>query len=173
MSTFARMKAKRTLLGILLLVCCLSMTAQRRLVAVDIDRLTPIADVSVTMNGGVCVSDSTGHFEVPDTCKLLFLSHMSYESRLVKLSELSRDTVFLVPTSLNISELVVFGVGPGDEKIERLNRSLRLSKEDAQLMQANPNGNLFGLVKYLIPKKWLKSRKARLREQLKKNLDTY
>ena len=167
------MIAKRILVGGILLMSSLYVAAQRRLVAIDFDRQTPVVGVSVTINGGACVSDSAGYFEVPDTCRLMFLSHINYESRLVKLSELSRDTVFLVPTELNLKELVVFGVGAGDKDLEQLNRSLLLKKEEAQLIGANPNGNLLGLLKYLIPKKWRKSKKQRQHEQLRKVLKEY
>jgi hypothetical protein len=40
-------------------------------------------------------------------------------------------------------------------------------------MTANPNGNLLGLFKYLIPKKWRTSKKKKRQEELKKLLEEY
>ena len=48
------------------------------------------------------------------------------------------------------------------------------SKLDLQLAGAQSNGmNLFGLINYLIPKKWKKSAKEKRKERLKRILDDY
>ena len=162
----------------LLLVCllaavsCSGINAQRRLVAIDVDSAAPVAGASVTTNGGYFVTDSVGHFAVPDSCKLMFITHMNYENRLVKLNEV-RDTVFLISKELNLREVVVFGTGPEDDKIKKLNESLRINRQEAALLNANPNGNLFGLLNYLVPRRWLKNKKAERRKQLAKILEEY
>ena len=168
------MKATPYVLFLLLSACCLPVAAQRRLVAIDVDASVPIAGASVTTNGGTFTTDSVGRFAVPDTCRLIFVTHMNYENRIVNLSEV-RDTVFLISKELNLREVVVFGTGPSDEKIHKLNESLRIPPQDAQMLQANPNQgvNILGLLKAVIPRKWFRNAKAERRKRLEKILDEY
>ncbi|MBR1484181.1 MAG: hypothetical protein IJ612_00615 [Prevotella sp.] len=164
----------KLLLFILLWMLGYGMTgAQKRLVAIDADYHFPVAGASVTTNGGVSVTDSLGRFEVPIGTDLLFITHLNYENRLVKLSEV-RDTVFLISNSLNLNEVTVFGVGT-DDKMAKLNKQLRLQQQEAQLLNANPNQglNLLALFKALIPRKWLRNTKAERRKQLEKLLEEY
>lgn len=167
------MEAKRLLLLFVLSLCGVAVSAQKRLVAIDADYHIPVVGASVTTNSGVFITDSLGRFEVPDNIQLIFLTHMGYENRLLKLSEV-RDTVFLISNSLKLNEVTVFGVGQ-DDKIEKLNKQLRMQQQEAQLLGANPNQgfNLLGLIKFVIPRKWRTSKKEERRKQLEKILEEY
>ncbi|MBR4898679.1 MAG: hypothetical protein IKZ48_07840 [Prevotella sp.] len=168
------MKATPYVLFLLLSACCLPIAAQRRLVAIDVDASVPVVGASVMTNGGTFTTDSVGRFAVPDTCRLIFVTHMNYENRIVNLSEV-RDTVFLISKELNLREVVVFGTGPTDEKIRKLNESLRIPPKDAQMLKANPNQgmNVLGLLKAVIPKKWFRNSKEEQRKRLEKTLEEY
>ena len=161
------------LIGLMLL--SVSMSAQRRLVVCDVETLEPISSVSVRSSAGVEVSDSSGYFSVPDTCKSLMLSHLNYESRLLKLNEV-HDTVFLVSKFLGMHEVVVFGRGKDDGVAERMNKMLTLNKTDAQLLANNPanGGNLLSLVGRAIGKLISKkSSKAKRKKKAKEILENY
>ena len=100
-------------------------------------------------------------------------SHVNYESRIINLDEV-KDTVFLISKLLNIKEVVVFGKAPHIEDYTDLQSRLRLSKTELQLAAIqSPNGNLLGLLKYIIPKKWRKSAKEKRKERLKQILEDY
>mgnify|MGYP007022087971 CR=1 FL=1 len=168
------MDIKRIFLFCLLVAGCLQLSAQRKFIAIDVDNLNPIVGATVQSNVGTCITDSTGRFALPDTCKMMFLTHINYENRLVKLAEV-RDTVYLISKDFNLHELVVFGVGRQDDKMEELNKRLRLQEKDVQMLSANPNQglNVLGLLKYLIPRKWLKDNKADRKKRLEEILDDY
>ncbi len=165
----------RFILLICLMLFSLSVAAQRRLVVCDVETLDPISSVSVRSSAGVEVSDSSGYFSVPDTCKSLIFSHLNYESRMLNLDEV-RDTVFLVSKYMGMHEVVVFGRGKDDGLAERMNKMVVLSKTDAQLLANDPanGGNLLGLVGKAIGKLVnKKSSKAKRREKAREILENY
>ena len=67
---------------------------------------------------------------------------------------------------LEQDEVFVFGQRPYDDpRVSELNRRLRIDPTELQMQQAQPNGNLLGLIKYLIPKKWRRGGHKRQRAQ--------
>ena len=165
----------RMALFVCLMLLSVSVAAQRRLVVCDVETLEPISSVSVQSSAGADVTDSLGYFSVPDTCKSLLLSHLNYESRLLKLNEV-HDTVFLVSKFLGMHEVVVFGRGKDDGVAERMNKMLTLNKTDAQLLANNPanGGNLLSLVGRAIGKLISKkSSKAKRKKKAKEILENY
>lgn len=163
----------RLILTVLLLSCFTATWAQThsRHVVVDGDTGRGIANVSIMGRDFTAVTDSAGGFTLTKECRTLLLSHINYVSYLVNLNDLG-DTVALYSNSLHLNEVVVRGT-PREDPLAELNSRLRLDKTEVQLMTANPNGNLFGLLKYLVPKKWRTSKKQRRKEQLKKILEDY
>ena len=163
-------------LAAIVLIAALSLPAfgQRRFVVVDIETGVPISGVNVVSS--THQADTTnwqGQIDIPDTCRTLLFSHVNYESRMVNVTEL-RDTVFLISKLLNLKEVVVFGKAPHIEDYAELNKHMQPSKLDLQLAGAQPNGmNLFGLLGYLIPKKWKKSPKQSRKERRQRILDEY
>ena len=83
------------------------------------------------------------------------------------------DTIFLLSKLLNIKEVVIFGKAPEVEDYTELNKRFQLPKSELQLAGAQPNGNLFGLLGYLIPKKWKKGPKKNRKERLQEILNDY
>ena len=163
----------RRFLLLLALVCSMGCMAQRRLVIIDIETLVPVGGANALGSSFAVQADSLGFITVPDSCRSLVFSHVNYESRIINLDEV-RDTVFLISKLLNMKEVVVFGKTPHVDDYADLQASLRLPKTDLQLASIqSANGNLFGLLKYLIPKKWRKSAKEKRKERLKKVLEDY
>ena len=162
------------MIWLVLVVWAVQAQAQRKLVAIDIETLQPVAGANVMSKAGTTTTDSLGYVSVADSCKSLSFSHVNYESRLVNLDELN-DTVFLISKLLNIKEVVIFGHGPHRVLPESLKRQLRLDKKEAQLAAIDPKsgGNLFSLIGYIIPKKWRTSKKEKRRQRLKEILDNY
>lgn len=174
------MTKNRTLLLTTTLLCCMLAQAQRRLTVVDVETLFPIGGANVVANGLTAQTDSLGHVVVMDSCRSVAFSHVNYESRIISLEEV-RDTVFLISKLLNLKEVVVFGKAKDGNDEKKLNDrlGLRLSKEELQALQANPNSgvNVLGIVSLLIPKswkkKWEKNTKEGRRERLKQILRDY
>lgn len=167
------MNNKRSFLLLLWLICSVGCLAQRRLVVIDVETLMPVDGANAVGNGTAVQADSLGFVTVPDSCRSLVFSHVNYESRIINLDEV-RDTVFLISKLLNMKEVVVFGKTPHVDDYADLQASLRLPKTDLQLASIqSANGNLFGLLKYIIPKKWRKSAKEKRKERLKKVLEDY
>lgn len=144
----------------------LTAKAQKSLVVADVETLLPVAGANVQGDKSVAVTDSAGRFMPPDSCRSLLVSHVNYESRLVNTDELSADTIYIISKLMNIHEVVVFGKGKiDDDRLRDLNRSLRIARTEAQLANANPNGNLLGLIGYLIPKKWRSGYRKKQRQK--------
>ena len=167
------MKNVRVRLLLLSLLCCLGCLGQRRLAVVDFETLLPVGGANALGRGFAGQADSLGFITVPDSCRSLLFSHVNYEERLVNLKEVS-DTVFLLSKLLNLKEVVVFGKTPQMKDYSELQSHMRLSRTELQMASIqSPEGNLFGLMKYLIPKKWRKSPKQKRKERLKRTLEQY
>ena len=171
----------RTILLFLLAAVSLEGFSQRHLVVVDVETLVPVAGANVVSREGTSVTDSLGHVLVSDSCRSLSFTHVNYESRIINVTELHRDTVYMISKLLNIKEVVVFGKGPLKELPPGLN--LKMNPIDTQLSAANPNSGVqvFEILKMLIPKKWRENLQRKLRKnskeerlkRLQKILDEY
>ena len=161
---------------VILLLWCAETSAQRRLVVVDVETGVPVVDANVTTEKGAGRTDSLGYICVNDSSKTLVLTHVNYESRMVKLENL-RDTVFLISKLLNLKEVIVFGKDRQEKDYRELKKKMTPNVKDMQLAAAgaNMNGglNLMGLIGYLIPDKKKLSKKERKKRKLKEILDNY
>lgn len=168
------MKMIRRSLWLLLVAVVSQVSAQRRLVVVDVETLIPVVGANVVSKDGNTTTDSLGYFSVSDSCRSLAFSHVNYEPRMINLTEV-RDTVFLISKLLNVREVVVFGHGPHDVLPEALKKQLRLNKKEAELAAIDPSsgGNLLSLIGQLMPKKWRKNKKEERMKQLKRILEEY
>ena len=157
--------------------------SQRHLVVVDVETLVPVVGANVVSREGTSVTDSLGGVLVSDSCQSLSFTHVNYESRIVNITELRRDTVYMISKLLNIKEVVVFGKGPLEELSFDMKKELKRKAIDAQLAAANPNSGIqvFEILKMLIPKKWRENLRNKLRKnskeerlkRLQKMLDEY
>lgn len=174
MNGMVAMKNRMMWLSLVTVFFFLSAAAQKKMVVVDIETLIPIGGVNITSKEGVFTTDSLGCFAVPDSAKSLAFSHINYESRWINMEEVN-DTVFLISKLLNIKEVVVFGHAQYRDDMKALKKQLRLEKNEAALLAANPasGGNLLSLIGYIIPKKWRQSKKEARRERLKRILEEY
>lgn len=155
------------------LCCSLTTTAQKHIVVVDVETGIPIGGVNVVTSTSKTTSDSLGHFAVSDSCRNLIMTHVNYESRIVKVEEV-RDTVWMISKLLNVQEVTVYGKAKYRDDMKALRKQLRISKKEAQLLAADPsNGDLLKLLDVIVPKKWLKNSKKARRERLKKTLENY
>lgn len=161
-------------LALILLLCCVQATAQKRLKVVDVETMIPIGEVNVIGKGLSAQTDSMGLILVPDSCLSLSFSHVNYESRLINIEEV-RDTVFLISKLLNLKEVVVFGHAQYRDDFKALKKQLRMQKTEAQLAAIDPSsgGNLLALIGHLIPKKWKKNSRQARKERLKRILEDY
>lgn len=168
------MKMIRRSLWLLLVAVVSQVSAQRRLVVVDVETLIPVVGANVVSKDGNTTTDSLGYFSVSDSCRSLAFSHVNYEPRMINLTEV-RDTVFLISKLLNVREVVVFGHGPHDVVPEALKKQLRLNKKEAELAAIDPSsgGNLLSLIGQLMPKKWRRDKKEERMKQLKRILEEY
>ena len=143
--------------------------SQRQFTVADVETLLPVAGVSVQGREHAVVTDSLGRFTLPDDSRTLVFSHVNYESRIVNMDELGRDTIFIISKLLSVNEVVVFGkVHYEDDGLDELRKSLRIQRTEAQLLAADPNKPAsvpLSIFSKLIPKKWRASYK---REQRKK-----
>ena len=163
----------RRIVLLLFLAAVTQVFAQRRLVAVDIETLIPVAGANVVSKDGNTTTDSLGYFSVSDSCRSLAFSHVNYEPRMINLTEV-RDTVFLISKLLNVREVVVFGHGPHDVLPEALKKQLKINKTEAELAAADPSSvNLLPLLARLVPKKWRKNKKEERMKRLRQILEDY
>ena len=105
----------RTFLLLLLAALSIDGFAQRRLTVVDVETLDPVVGANVVSREGTNVTDSLGLVVVSDSCQSLSFTHVNYESRIINVTELRRDTVYMISKLLNIKEEVVFGHGPEEK----------------------------------------------------------
>ena len=168
------MKTTRTYLILLSFLCCMTITAQKQLTVVDVETLIPVNGANVVAKGLTAQTDSMGCITVPDSCRTLVFSHVNYESRIINQEEV-RDTVYMISKLLNIKEVVVFGHAKYRDDLKELKKRLRISKQEAALLAADPSsgGNLFSLLGRLIPKRWKKNTKEARKERLKRILEQY
>jgi len=129
--------------------------------------------VSVQSHHFIATTDSLGRVTIPDSLHTFLFSHVNYESSLINTYQ-TADTVFLISKLNSLGEVLVLGNGKKeDDGMDELRERIRKQAQiEAELAGANPNGNLFGLIGYLIPKKW-KNRKENKRKRHAEILENY
>ena len=131
-----------------------SESAQRRMVVVDADLKVPVRDVQVyTPEGLDTLTAWDGTFVVPDSFSRLNFHHPHFEQRYILPSELRGDTIWLLPVSNVLGEVIIWGRRRFDERMQNI---LKPSPEQAllnQLPQAVPSGpNVLALAGWLYKK---------------------
>jgi len=116
-----------TIIHILLLLMPSSVImAQNNMVVVNVESKVPIRDVRVcTDNGQESRTSWDGSFVVPDSFLRIDFLHPDFERRYILKSELYSDTIFLIPNTNALHEVVIYG--------ER-----RFEKRMAQILKPSP-----------------------------------
>ena len=101
-------------------------TSQNNMVVVNVESKVPIRDVRVCTDAGQETRTSwDGSFIVPDSFLRIDFLHPDFERRYVMKSELKGDTIFLIPNTNALHEVVIYG--------ER-----RFEKRIAQILKPSP-----------------------------------
>lgn len=165
------MKKRLTFIG-LLSVGLASLSAQRRMVVVDADLKVPVRDVQVyTPEGFNQRTPWDGTFVVPDSFSRINFRHPHFEQRYILKSELRGDTVWLLPVSNVLGEVVIWGRRRFDERMKNLLKPSPQQIERDKLPQAIPAGpNVLALAGWVFDKtvgKALEKRSKRKKAQKK------
>ena len=124
----------RTLYFICLLMLPSGFWAQQQMVVVNIESKVPVRDVIVNADDGREVRTSwDGLFEVPDSFQRIDFRHPDFEHRYVLKSELLGDTIFLIPNTNALREVVIYGERRFDKRMTQMLRSSPEKSLDSQL----------------------------------------
>ena len=124
----------RTLYFICLLMLPSGFWAQQQMVIVNIESKVPVRDVIVNADDGREVRTSwDGFFEVPDSFQRIDFRHPDFEHRYVLKSELLGDTIFLIPNTNALREVVIYGERRFDKRMTQMLRSSPEKSLDSQL----------------------------------------
>ena len=116
-----------------MLLATLSVSAQRRMVVVNMETKVPVRDVQVfTDEGKNMTTRWDGTFELPDSFSRIHFRHPQYEQRYILRSELRSDTVWLLPVSNALGEVIIWGRRRFDERMANI---LKPSAEQTLLNQ--------------------------------------
>lgn len=108
--------------------------AQRQMVVVNVESKVPVRDVIVSTDHGREVRTSwDGFFEVPDSFERIDFRHPDFEHRYVLKSELQGDTIFLIPNTNALREVVIYGERRFDKRMTSMLHTTPQQKLDAAL----------------------------------------
>ena len=136
---------------LLLLLATLSVSAQRRMVVVNMETKVPVRDVQVfTDEGKNMTTRWDGTFELPDSFSRIHFRHPQYEQRYILRSELRSDTVWLLPNTNAIGEVVIYGHRRFNDRMAQMLKPSPQQIERDKLPQAIPSGpNVLALASWL------------------------
>lgn len=126
--------ASRTLYIICLQLLSSGLLAQRQMVVVNVESKVPIREVIVSADNGREMRTSwDGLFEVPDSFERIDFRHPDFEHRYMLTSELLGDTIFLIPNTNALREVVIYGERRFDKRMTSMMQSTPQQKLDAVL----------------------------------------
>ena len=126
--------ASRTLYIICLQLLSSGLLAQRQMVVVNVESKVPIREVIVSADNGREMRTSwDGLFEVPDSFERIDFRHPDFEQRYMLTSELLGDTIFLIPNTNALREVVIYGERRFDKRMTSMMQSTPQQKLDAVL----------------------------------------
>lgn len=112
---------QRTISLIIVIFSAVYVSAQRKIVVVDMETHLPVADVSVkTDSARAVMTDRNGVASISERFDSISFSHMRYLSDKVTFEEM-KDTMYLVPKNLMLPDVVVTGVNPDLKKAMKKN----------------------------------------------------
>ena len=126
--------ASRTLYIICLQLLSSGLLAQRQMVVVNVESKAPIREVIVSADNGREMRTSwDGLFEVPDSFERIDFRHPDFEHRYMLTSELLGDTIFLIPNTNALREVIIYGERRFDKRMTSMMQSTPQQKLDAVL----------------------------------------
>ena len=126
--------ASRTLYIICLQLLSSGLLAQRQMVVVNVESKVPIREVIVSADNGREMRTSwDGLFEVPESFERIDFRHPDFEHRYMLTSELLGDTIFLIPNTNALREVVIYGERRFDKRMTSMMQSTPQQKLDAVL----------------------------------------
>lgn len=109
-------------------------SAQRKIVVVDMETHLPVADVSVkTDSARAVMTDRNGVASISERFDSISFSHMRYLSDKVTFEEM-KDTMYLVPKNLMLPDVVVTGVNPDLKKAMKKNYERMLEQPKLKVL---------------------------------------
>ena len=112
---------QRTISLIIVILSAVYVSAQRKIVVVDMETHLPVADVSIkTDSARAVMTDRNGVAIISERFDSISFSHMRYLSDKVTFEEM-KDTMYLVPKNLMLPDVVVTGVNPDLKKAMKKN----------------------------------------------------
>lgn len=112
---------QRTISLIIVILSAVYVSAQRKIVVVDMETHIPIAGVSVkTDSAHAVMTDINGIANIAERFDSISFNHMKYLSDKVTFEEM-KDTMYLVPKNLMLPDVVVTGVNPDLKKAMKKN----------------------------------------------------
>ena len=129
-----KMIPSRTLYIIYLLMWSSGLLAQQQMMVVNVESKVPVRDVIVSTDHGQEVRTSwDGLFEVPDSFERIDFRHPDFEHRYVLKSEFQGDTIFLIPNTNALREVVIYGERRFDKRMTSMLHTTPQQKLDAAL----------------------------------------
>ena len=126
--------ASRTLYIICLQLLSSGLLAQRQMVVVNVELKVPIREVILSADNGLEMRTSwDGLFEVPDSFERIDFRHPDFEHRYMLTSELLGDTIFLIPNTNALREVVIYGERRFVKRMTSMMQSTPQQKLDAVL----------------------------------------
>ena len=125
------------LLCLLMTICCIgSVNAQRKITVVDMETHLPVYGVSVKTDTALSVmTNYKGEARIAERFDSISFTHLKYLPDRLAYAEME-DTMYLVPKSLMLPDVVVTGVNPD------LKRAMKKNHEQ-MLMQPTMKGLTF------------------------------
>lgn len=124
---------QRTISLIIVILSAVYVSAQRKIVVVDMETHLPVADVSVkTDSARAVMTDRNGVASISERFDSISFSHMRYLSDKVTFEEM-KDTMFLVPKNLMLPDVVITGLNPDLKKALKKNHERIMEQSTLQL----------------------------------------
>ena len=125
---------QRTISLIIVILSAVYVSAQRKIVVVDMETHLPVADVSVkTDSARAVMTDRNGVASISERFDSISFSHMRYLSDKVTFEEM-KDTMYLVPKNLMLPDVVVTGVNPDLKKAMKKNYERMLEQPKLKVL---------------------------------------
>ena len=136
---------------LLLLVGMTELSAQRKMIVVNVETKVPVRDVQVfTDNGQNTQTAWDGSFVLPDSFSRVNFRHPKYEERYILKSELHGDTVWLLPNQNALGEVIIWGQRRADERMSNILKPSPQQLERDKMPKVIPAGpNILALAGWL------------------------